>query len=1314
MVKRRRSWRRPLAVVVLLAGAVVSLLAQSPHRMVIIHTPAMGSLSGRLTDLHSSPLAGVALVLRNQASGAEFRATTGRNGAYRFPSLPPGEYTLQAQTPKLGRGSLERIEIDAGVETHMQMAMRFRQFPPKAGAALAVAASAPQAMHAVPPPVPGQLAPAPTLGSSRALLALESAASAPLPPDSLPALAVAAKLPSKPLEEMHLPSRLPSEWLPRLTILRSTPSANIPAQPLHRFKLAATATPPSGRLSAIASRAALAHPSLVTTAEAVAGMPSAIQPNHPLAPPIEVAANRENPATAAVTTTISGAELQSLPLSSRDWQQFVLNTPMASTQDDSDSQASLRGTAGQPIGTAIDGMTTNLAFGNTYSNRTAVTGDSGDSPNRMAQAWAGGRAMVGEAAIRQVRTVAGNAEAQASRAAGGQVSVSTEGGSNHIHGQAYLFDRQNSWNAQNPFTQWVRETSPPTNNTTPVFTPQSYTPPDHETSWGIGAGGHIVRNRLFWFSALDASHRNNPSLSMVREPGQFFAQPSDDQMQVLSARLGLSSVNPVAEGLGAYSRMLETLAGLLGPAPRTSSQWIGFGRIDWRASDRHTFTLEGIGADWNAPGGGLRGTAETYGNHSFGSTKAKQQWLLARWQAFITPNLLAVTQASVGRAEMKASPETPSPFEETLVQGFWGQLPQIVVDSRYGFTIGNPTRFGSGTYPTERIFHLQQMVDWVHNSLLFRAGFEVGHNADSTSLLRNQTGRYYYSSVENFASDALVYGAFGLQGMLNPASPHGCDETGRVWRNSGGNLRGLGNLPCYSYYSQTMGPTYWHLSTNDWASYATAQWQPSKRMVFSAGLRWDREQMPPPIAWLANPDLPLAEKLPDLGNSWGPRISLAMGSPESRWPVLRLGYGMYYGRTQNATIESVLTHSGSLKGDMNFFIRPTDGFNPFTATSGAPLFPYVLQGEPLTIVKPDALEFAPNFRNPEIHQAVASVAERLPAHLHLSASAVLSLGRRLPISTDTNFDPSTNPKAITYNIVDGTGKGPLKAPQITVPFYATWPSPIGATGRLNPNYQQISEIESRANSTYEAAVLRLSHYGRSGLSFYVHYTYAHAMDWNPDQSIYVGGSSVLDPANFTQEYGISSLDVRHSGGATLTYSAPWRLDSWPGRLVNGWRLSSIGYFRSGLPFTMRISGSLPKEFDASHNAIIGLGPGMNGSGGDNRVYSVGRNTYRYPWTWKADFRMGKRFNLGHMRQLELMAESFNLFNHQNVTRIETTGYYISSGSLTGGLPSLHFLNGLKINRTTGLPEPTFGQPLTIDANSFFRQRQIELGLRMKF
>ena len=267
---------------------------------------------------------------------------------------------------------------------------------------------------------------------------------------------------------------------------------------------------------------------------------------------------------------------------------------------------------------------------------------------------------------------------------------------------------------------------------------------------------------------------------------------------------------------------------------------------------------------------------------------------------------------------------------------------------------------------------------------------------------------------------------------------------------------------------------------------------------------------------------------------------------------------------------------------------------------------------------------------------------------------------------------------------------------------------ITEQSRLNANYQEITELMSRANSTYEAAMLRASRYGRRGLSFHGRYTYAHAMDWNPNESTHISGSEVLDPTDFSQEYGTSNLDIRHSASAGLIWNSPWKLHNLEGHVANGWMLSGIGQFHTGLPFTMRTSGSIPQVFEASGATIVGLGPGMNGSGGDNRVYGVGRNTYRYPSTWKIDLRIAKKFNLGQMRELELLAESFNLFNHQNVTQIETTGYYISRGSGEGALPTLNFLTGLKPGQTE------FGKPLDVNATDFFHPRQFDFGLRMRF
>ena len=219
-------------------------------------------------------------------------------------------------------------------------------------------------------------------------------------------------------------------------------------------------------------------------------------------------------------------------------------------------------------------------------------------------------------------------------------------------------------------------------------------------------------------------------------------------------------------------------------------------------------------------------------------------------------------------------PGKASAFEQSLNINSWGQLPQIVVDSRDGFTIGNPARFSRGRYPDEKVYSAQEQVKWVHGKVLLHAGLELSHENDATSRLRNQTGTYYYSSIGDFASDALAFFAFGMSGQLNPMEQHNCDQRGKPWRDAAGGLHGLGYLPCYSYYSQTMGPSEWWLSTNDWASYVTSQWHPNKRTVFTAAMRWEVEQLPPAISKVDNPDLPLTERLPSLGSQWGPQQDL--------------------------------------------------------------------------------------------------------------------------------------------------------------------------------------------------------------------------------------------------------------------------------------------------------------------------------------------------------------------------------------------------------------------------------------------------------
>jgi hypothetical protein len=806
----RRSWA--LALVVLLMAAIAGLTvrgqtATKPNKAGEISEnnglfrstaslEATGSIAGRLTDLMSTPLGGATLVLRNEATGTESRTTTGRNGSYRFTGLAAGDYTLEAESERLGRGRLEGIVVAAGHEARLQTAMEFE---------LQTSRSNPGIGHATG-------AANPELSPARSAVSAEASAERPAASEMPASAALAiASIVGNSVREM------PGAQTPALIAeFASIPPLEMavsgrPVVELVR-EIPATMTPVVTAVVAEETLQGLALRGFELTQTQWTA-------------PARVAASDVDPVTAAVTTTLTAEQLQGLPVSGRRWQDFVLDTPTAAAEAGGGPQQSLRGAGQEPAETRVDGASMRLAFGaagGSGADSGAGAGSSGQgstaSPSGMGRAWVGGRGFVlGETAGREVQTTAGNVEAETARSAGGRMNLDTERGTNGLHGQGFLFDRQNTWGAQNPFSQWIKESAPATESTIPTFMPLSYTPPDHETTWGIGVGSQLRRDKLFWFGALDGYERNDPGLATVKHPEQFFAQPSNDQMQVLSARLGLSGANPVAAGLAAYSNMLETLDGLLGPSPRTAAQWVGFARMDWKAAERHRFSLEGTGATWNSPGGGLTRVSETYGANSFGTSEASEEWLLGRWEAFITPNLMAVTQGSAGRNILSDHAETPSGFEQKFLNpSVWGQLPQIVVDSHYGFTIGNPSRFGEGSYPDEKLYEGQEMLDWVRGSLLVKAGLELNHNADATSLLRNQTGTYSYSSVENFASDALAFAAFGVGGELNPNNEHNCDQTGKVWRDSTGTLRGLGYLPCYSYYSQVMGPTNWHLSTNDW------------------------------------------------------------------------------------------------------------------------------------------------------------------------------------------------------------------------------------------------------------------------------------------------------------------------------------------------------------------------------------------------------------------------------------------------------------------------------------------------------------------
>ena len=1139
-LRLKRGWGRSRANTLVLWFGVLLVLSGRAETPRTDSNPLTGSLDGRLTDTRSVPLRMATVVVRNVATGEIAQAITARNGSYHFAGLGPGEYTLEASVPQLGKGAVEGILVSAGHVTRIQAAL----------------------MMAAPIAVPLPTA---------AFMAID-----PVAPD------VTTEISPEEVKSLPLPNR---DW----AAFETENTTPVPVGQGQRRERNSIETEPALEIEIPESGLAIA----ASLEEEIAD-PTEFQP--------EVHGYREE-----------------------GWDDHAL--------------------------TAATGMVRDEALANRSS-------------------------------VEEVRSSEVDANASPAPA------------KSRLHGEVSYEDRQRAWNALNPYTQWVQQTAPASGIVTAQYAALPYSPADARQSFGAGVGSQIQWKKMSWFAAGEGLLRNDPAVATVRHPNDFFAQPTEDDLTVLAARLGSPGTAPLEAGASAYSVGLQQMATLLGPVPRSSIRAQGLARIDAQITERQHLSMDSNFSYLNSPAGARTRSSETFGSHSFGNSQVMQGSATARWEDFLTANVLNAVSAKFRLHVLDDTPQAPSAFEQPLIDNAWGLLPEIIADSRYGFIFGKPAQLGRSNYPDEHVFSAEETLSLVRGKNLLRFGGSFEHLSDEVNALVNQTGTYSYADVLNVVSDVQSFEKFGLTDASDPFSAqHNCDETGRVHRSAGG-LFGLGYLPCYAWYSQRIGPSDWHLSTNLLSVFAADQWQPMHRLTFSAGVRFGWQQLPSPISLVANASLPATETLPSNLRSLAPRLGFAW--EPAKGTVLRVGAGMYFGQVGSAALLAALTQTGSGNGDLNYFFKPTD--------QGAPPFPYVFATAPQTVVTPGAVSFAGNYRVPEVDQGLVSVEQQLPSHWLVAATAMVSLGRRLPISIDTNLDPTQGPQTITYAVEDGLQAGPLKTSQLTVPFY---------TARLNPNYQQLVSIESRANSTYDAAMVRVTRSASHGLSLHAHYLYGHATDWNPNESWQVADNDVLDPRNFRAEYGTSDLDIRHTAGLSVIFQTPWKLNHWAGALANAWSVGTVGEYRSGRPFTMRTGGYVPGFYDDNKKLIEGVATGMNGSGGDNRVYGVGRNTYRYPATWTGDARLGKRFELPHQRELTLFGESFNLFNHQNVTRIETTGYTIYRGSEAGDLPTLNFLTGFT---KAGLPStvPEFGKPLDVNATNTYHPREFQLGVRARF
>jgi hypothetical protein len=411
--------------------------------------------------------------------------------------------------------------------------------------------------------------------------------------------------------------------------------------------------------------------------------------------------------------------------------------------------------------------------------------------------------------------------------------------------------------------------------------------------------------------------------------------------------------------------------------------------------------------------------------------------------------------------------------------------------------------------------------------------------------------------------------------------------------------------------------------------------------------------------------------------------------------VVRGGWGMYYGRVTNGTIEQVRLVTGS----------PNGQFTPtwYNNTANAPVYPNIFSTGSIptctagTSSCPSSYFMSANLKLPEIQEYDLQIQRALNKGTFVSVTYLGAMGRRLPNFLDVNLSTTTTSKTITIAGDDG-GYGPLgpTGSTVTVPVY-TASGNTALLGANAPLFSNISELVSNVNSNYNALVLEILNRSSKRLQFDVNYTWSHALDYAQNANTQGAAESWYDPyLNPRQNYGNSQWNIPNRAVAYAIYNFPnVKSTSWVKYVANDWSLDDSFVFQNGLPFTGGVSGKPTSAFAGS----------WNGTGGPSLIPQIGINTFRYPHREVDDLRLQKQITFDKGRNLQLICNSFNVANHQNVTAFSATYLYsLSSTTAT--------YTGVK---GTGKSSMNFMVPSNSNSSNFtYTPRNIEFAVRLNF
>ena len=1004
-----------------------------------------------------------------------------------------------------------------------------------------------------------------------------------------------------------------------------------------------------------------------------------------------------------ISETITAKEIVNLPLNGGRWSDLTLLTPAAVADANGFGLIAFRGISPLLNNVEIDGADDNQAFFSEERGRTRE----GYSTSQIG--------------IAEFQVNTGVYSAEYGRAVGGVINSVTKSGANDLHGQAYFLDRDNGWGSFNPFTTFTSVTEPSGGGAPTIVTGVPFKPKDWRKRWGFGAGGALIKDRLFWFYAYDQYRRNFPGVSKPGSPSPFFNQFADLTLPG-GATCSASATKVTFSGTGSagdtnacalayrvyggnyataaahydqllYGKAVSSLTGLntpgllddLGTTPRTGDEVLNTPKLDWQINEKEHASFLYHRLRWDSPGGVQTQTSNNYAIDTFGTDFVKLDYGMAKLDSFITANFSNELRFQYGKELNDEGQQPHSSFTNTYLNNTTGTPVQLMIyggATNNGFTAGMPYYSFRTAYPAEWKTQVGDTANWTWRSHSLKFGFDILRNKDEIKNLYESNGVYTYTYFSDFFADIL--------------KPSGTCDTSE-------SQTGLGTNTCYFGFTQGLGTPEFEITTTDYGAFAQDDWKFTPRLTLNIGLRYDYERVPPPFPALLSSSLlntavngigPFPDSRAQIGNqpsdatAFGPRLGLSWDPLGNGKTVLRTGYGLYYGRNLNGVILNAYEAAGSPKGQ--YTIPTIFGTAPGAA---APAFPQIIANNG-TYATPSLDFYAKNFGNPYVHEIDVSLQREIARGTYLSIDALGAYARKLPNFLNINLNPSTM-KTTTFTIVDSTGSasgavcGPLACGTAIPTAYYVKPY-------VDSHYGSITEVISNINSSYNGLAIDLTNTSNKYAQFDANFTFSHALDFNQNESTSPSTNNWWDPnRNARANYGNSSFNVSKRFVAWAMLNYPVVASGWKKYLEDGWHLNPMIQAQTGLPYSAGLSGTITGA----------AGSGINGSGTSTWLLQTHRNSFRQPATVVFDAHVQKDLHFTERMNVELVADGFNLLNYVNVTGVNSTAYSISGGNIKYN----PLVKGTGLTTQSG-----FGAITNADSNFVYSQRQIQLGFKLDF